>query len=42
MVLPGPGIPLFIVGVTLIAQEIPVVARVLDAVELKIRGLMAG
>ena len=37
MAVPGPGIPIFAVGLALIAQESEAVARVLDRAEIRLR-----
>lgn len=37
MVLPGPGLPLLLGGFALVAQELQVVARALDSLEVKAR-----
>lgn len=38
MILPGPGIPVIVIGLAMIAQELQCVASTLDRLELKIRG----
>jgi hypothetical protein len=38
MAVPGPGIPIFAVGLAFIAQESAVVARALDRAEIRLRG----
>jgi hypothetical protein len=40
LVLPGPGVPFLIVGLALLAQEAPFVARALDTTELRLRRLL--
>ena len=37
MAVPGPGIPIFAVGLALIAQESAVMARLLDRAEIRLR-----
>ena len=37
MAVPGPGIPIFAVGLALIAQESAAIARLLDRAELRLR-----
>ena len=37
MAVPGPGIPIFAVGLALIAQESATLARLLDRVEIRLR-----
>ena len=37
LAVPGPGIPILIVGLALIAQESAVMARLLDRTELRLR-----
>lgn len=39
LVVPGPGIPILVVGLALIAQESVTLARLLDRAELKLRRL---
>jgi hypothetical protein len=39
MAVPGPGIPIFAVGLALVAQESAVVARLLDRAEVRLRQL---
>jgi hypothetical protein len=39
MAVPGPGIPIFAVGLALIAQESQAMARLLDRAELRLRRL---
>ena len=38
MLIPGPGIPVLLLGAGLVAQESLWVARILDALEVRIRG----
>jgi hypothetical protein len=37
LVIPGPGLPVLLVGCGLIAQELRVIGRVLDSMELAVR-----
>jgi Putative transmembrane protein (PGPGW) len=37
LVVPGPGIPILVVGLALIAQESAIMARLLDRAELRLR-----
>jgi len=39
MAVPGPGIPIFAVGLALLAQESAALARALDRAEIKLRRL---
>ncbi len=39
MAVPGPGIPIFAVGLALLAQESAALARALDRAEVRLRGL---
>lgn len=41
MVVPGPGLPIVALGGAMVANESLVVARLLDAIELKLRRLYA-
>ena len=38
LIAPGPGLLAIAVGIGIIAQELPAVARTLDALELRVRG----
>jgi hypothetical protein len=39
LVVPGPGIPILVVGLALVAQESVTLARLLDRAELKLRAV---